>query len=74
MTVQLTRDLMLPLAKKGKKFWVSCVTEDKDGKPLYFVRYYGSDIAFPADACEVLEEKKHENERDHQGAAVLRGR
>ena len=58
MTVRLTRDLTLPLAKKGKKFLVSCVTEGKDGKMLYFVRYYGSDIAFPADACEVLEEKE----------------
>ena len=58
MIVRLKRDLTLPLAKKGKTFWVSCVTEGKDGKLLYFVRYYGNDIAFPADACEVLEEKE----------------
>ena len=52
MKVQLTRDLALPLAKKGKEFRVELKTTGKDGEPIYFVHYYGNTIAFPADACE----------------------
>ena len=58
MTVRLTRDLTLPLAKKGKKFWVSAISADGDGKTVYLVSYYGNTVGFPADACEVLEEKE----------------
>lgn len=55
MRVRLTRDLALPLAKEGCEFWVSAVSTSGDGKKVYFVRYYGNDIAFPADACEEVE-------------------
>lgn len=34
----------------------------RDGKKLYFVRYYGNDIAFPADACEEVREEKNDEE------------
>ena len=53
MRVRLTRDLALPLA--GKEFWVELKTTGKDGEPIYFVHYYGNTIAFPADACEEVE-------------------
>jgi hypothetical protein len=56
MNVQLTRDLALPLAKKGKEFWVELKTTGKDGETIYFVHYYGNTIAFPADACEEVED------------------
>lgn len=56
MKVQLTRDLALPLAKKGKEFWVELKTTGKDGEPIYFVHYCGNTIAFPADACEEVED------------------
>ena len=52
MRVRLTRDLALPLAKEGHEFWVSAVSTGGDGKKVYLVRYYGNDVAFPADACE----------------------
>lgn len=55
MKVQLTRDLALPLAKKGKEFWVELKTTGKDGETIYFVHYYGNTIAFPTDACEEVE-------------------
>lgn len=57
MRVRLTRDLALPLAKEGCEFWVSAVSTGRDGKKVYFVRYYGNDIAFPADACEEVAEE-----------------
>ncbi len=56
MKVQLTRDLALPLAKKGCTFGVELKTTGKDGEPIYFVHYYGNTIAFPADACEEVED------------------
>ncbi len=56
MRVRLTRDLALPLAKEGKKFWVSAVSTGGDGGTVYLVNYYGNTVGFPADACEVLEE------------------
>ena len=31
------------------------VSTDADGKGSYFVDFYGNTIAFPADACEVVE-------------------
>jgi flagellar biosynthesis GTPase FlhF len=55
MKVQLTRDLALPLAKKGCTFGVELKTTGKDGETIYFVHYYGNTIAFPADACEEVE-------------------
>lgn len=55
MKVQLTRDLALPLAKKGCTFGVELKTAGKDGETIYFVHYYGNTIAFPGDACEEVE-------------------
>lgn len=40
MKVQLTRDLALPLAKKGCTFGVELKTTGKDGETIYFVHYY----------------------------------
>ena len=31
-------------------------TTGKDGETIYFVHYYGNTIAFPADACEEVED------------------
>ena len=56
MRVRLTRDLALPLAKEGCEFWVSAVSTGGDGGKVYLVRYYGNDVAFPADACEEVAE------------------
>lgn len=42
------------MAKKGRVFHVQSVATGSDGRKLYFVSYYGSSIAFPADACEEL--------------------
>lgn len=44
MKVQLTRDLALPLAKKGCTFGVELKTTGKDGETIYFVHYYGNTI------------------------------
>ena len=62
MRVRLKRDLTLPLATEGRVFYVQTVSTDKDGKKIYFVSYYGSAIAFPADACEALQEEKNDEE------------
>lgn len=56
MRIRLKRDLTMPLAKKGKEFWVELKTTGKDGEPIYFVHYYGNTIAFPGDACEEVED------------------
>lgn len=37
MKVQLTRDLALPLAKKGCTFGVELKTTGKDGEPIYIL-------------------------------------
>ena len=42
MKVQLTRDLALPLAKKGCTFGVELKTTGKDGEPIYFVHICAS--------------------------------
>ena len=57
MKVRLTRDLPMPMAKKGGTFYVKSVSTDADGKGSYFVDFYGNSIAFPADACEVVEQE-----------------
>lgn len=54
MKVRLTRDLSMPMAKKGGVFCVKTVSAAADGKVSYFVDFYGNTIAFPADACEVV--------------------
>lgn len=56
MKVRLTRDLTLPLATTGRVFWVQIVSQERDGTPIYWVDYYGNVLAFPGDACEVVEE------------------
>lgn len=56
MRIRLKRDLTMPLAKKGCTFGVELKTTGKDGKPIYFVHYYGNTIAFPGDACEEVED------------------
>lgn len=56
MKVQPTRDLALPLAKKGCTFGVELETTGGDGKKVYFVHYYGNTVAFPADACEEVQD------------------
>lgn len=62
MRVRLKRDLTLPMATEGSTFYVQTVSTGRDGKKIYFVSYYGSAIAFPADACEVLQEEKNDEE------------
>lgn len=57
MKVRLTRDLPMPMAKKGGIFYVKSVSTDADGKGSYFVDFYGNSIAFPVDACEVVEQE-----------------
>ena len=57
MKVRLTRDLPMPMAKKGGTFYVKSVSTDADGKGSYFVDFYGNSIAFPVDACEVVEQE-----------------
>lgn len=57
MKVRLTRDLPMPMAKEGGVFCVKTVSADADGKGSYFVDFYGNTIAFPADACEVVEQE-----------------
>lgn len=57
MKVQLTRDLALPLAKEGKKFWVLAISADGDDRTVYLVNYYGNTVGFPADACEEVAEE-----------------
>ena len=54
MKVRLTRDLSMPMAKKGGVFYVKTVSTDADGKEIYFVDFYGNTITFPADACETV--------------------
>lgn len=57
MKVRLTRDLPMPMAKKGGTFYVKSVSTDADGTGSYFVDFYGNSIAFPVDACEVVEQE-----------------
>lgn len=47
----------MPMAKEGGVFCVKTVSADADGKGSYFVDFYGNTIAFPADACEVVEQE-----------------
>lgn len=57
MKVRLTRDLPMSMAKEGGTVYVKSVSTDADGKGSYFVDFYGNTIAFPADACEVVEQE-----------------
>lgn len=46
MKVQLTRDLALPLAKKGKEFWVELKTTGKDGGRSILSAITGTPLRF----------------------------
>lgn len=46
MKVQLTRDLALPLAKKGSTFGVELKTTGKDGETIYLSTITGTPSRF----------------------------